>query len=68
MEYPNYKKYAYDGPVKMFGKTINERWSGTTTAPSEKKALSNLAYQYKKAYNKAASARVELPGKLIMLV
>lgn len=57
-------KYHYDGPVLMFNHVIAKRWMAQTTAPSEAKAKSNLAFQFKKQYDKAASAKVELPGKL----
>lgn len=40
--------YRYDGPVMEFDKCISNRWQGETTASSEKKARSNLAYQFKK--------------------
>lgn len=41
-------QYMYDGPVMNFGTCISDRWHGTTYAVSEKKARSNLAYQFKK--------------------
>lgn len=58
-------KYFYDGPVTVFGKCVGN-WRGETIAPSESKARSNLAYQFKKQNNRVASAVVELPGKLIV--
>ena len=45
-------KYIYDGPVKEFDKLISEHWKGETIAPSEAKARSNLAYQYKREMRK----------------
>lgn len=60
-------QYSYEGPVKEFDTTINPRWKATTYAPSESKARSNLAYQYKKTHNKAASCKITLPGKIVML-
>lgn len=56
--------YAYDGPVHMFGTCVNSKWSGETTAPTERKARSNLIYQYKKQTKRSADSRVTLPGKL----
>lgn len=56
--------YLYDGPVKIFDNYASYRWVGSTRAISDKKAKSNLAYQYKKEHNLTADAKVELPGKL----
>lgn len=39
--------YWYKGPVVVFDKLSSNMWSGMTVAPSEKKARSNLAYQYR---------------------
>ena len=58
------KAYSYTGPVEEFGKCINNKWSGTTVAPTPQKAKSNLAYQYKKEFNKSPRANITLPGKL----
>lgn len=52
--------YTYDGPVKGY----RDRWHGETFAESEKKAMSNLKYQFKKKYNIPLSKRIELTGKL----
>ena len=60
-----YKQYSYEGPVEEFGKCIAQRWVGTTFATSEKKARSNLTYQFKKAHNKTANTSIRLPGKII---
>lgn len=57
-------RYEYDGPVEEFGRCICNRWYGTTLATSEKKARSNLAYQFKKQYNKTPGTKITLPGKI----
>lgn len=67
MGYTQNYEYHYDGPVEEFGKCIASRWTGTTYAPSEKKALSNLAYQFKQEYDRTPSAKITLPGKLVNL-
>lgn len=67
MGYTQNNEYYYDGPVEEFGKCIASRWTGTTYAPSEKKALSNLAYQFKQEYDKVPGSRITLPGKLVNL-
>lgn len=56
--------YSYDGPVKAFGVTICDRWESSTYAVSEKKARSNLAYQYKKLTGRTADVQITLPGKI----
>lgn len=58
-------QYTYDGPVMEFDQCILRRWKSTTYAVSEKKARSNLAYQFKKQNNKLPSTKIVLPGKLI---
>ncbi len=58
-------KYSYEGPVISFERCITNNWSSTTYAISEKKARSNLAFQYKKTNNMCAGTKIALPGKLI---
>lgn len=58
-------QYAYDGPVMEFQNCVVHRWKSTTYAVSEKKARSNLVYQFKKQHNRLPNTRITLPGKLI---
>ncbi len=58
-------KYSYEGPVMSFERCVTNKWSSTTYAVSEKKARSNLAFQYKKNNNMCVDTRIALPGKLI---
>lgn len=60
-------QYMYDGPVMNFGTCISDRWHGITYAVSEKKARSNLAYQFKKNNNRITGSRITLPGKVKMV-
>lgn len=60
-------QYSYDGPVMEFDTCITNRWIGTTYAPSEKKARSNLTYQFKKQHNKTPNTKISLPGKIVMI-
>lgn len=60
-------KYSYEGPVMEFDRVIADSWSSSTFAPSEKKARSNLAYQFKKQYNKTPGTKISLPGKVIQV-
>lgn len=55
-------KWFYNGPVKEFDMVISEHWSGETMADTEKKARSNLTYQYKRQHNRVAQSRIALPG------
>lgn len=61
------KQYTYDGPVTEFGRCITNRWKASTYAISENKARSNLAYQFKKQYNRASNSKISLPGKIIVI-
>ena len=61
------KQYLYDGPVMEFDRCIANRWKASTYAVSEKKARSNLTYQYKKRNNKLPNTMITLPGKIILI-
>ena len=56
--------YSYSGPVMNFDRVMADNWKGETVAPSEKKALSNLAFQFKKQNGLEAGASIKLTGKL----
>lgn len=56
--------YTYDGPVMSFNFCVSQRWKASTYAVSKRKALSNLAYQYKVAHNLTPNTSIWLPGKL----
>lgn len=59
--------YSYEGPVMLFDRCVAQCWQSSTYAQSEKKAKSNLAYQYKKQNNLAANAKINLPGKIAII-
>lgn len=62
------KRYSYSGPVCEFGKCIANYWTAETSAPSKQKALSNLAYRFKRDHNKIATVKITLdPGKLAVV-
>lgn len=42
-------KYYYKGPVRLFDFVVEDDYEASTVAVSEKQAINNLAYQYKKA-------------------
>lgn len=60
-------RYAYEGPVMVFGICVMNCWKGETTATSEAKAKSNLVYQWKKQNKRVVSSNVTLPGKIKMV-
>ena len=59
--------YFYDGPVLEFDRIVANHWSAKTLAESEKKARSNLAYQFKMQYGKVPRSKITIPGKLIIV-
>ena len=58
------KLYHYNGPVLEFDKIVANHWSASTRAESEKKARSNLAYQFKIENGKMPRSMITIPGKL----
>ena len=56
--------YSYDGPVLEFDQCVAYHWVASTYAVSEKKARSNLAFQYKRDHKKLPSAKITLTGKI----
>ena len=62
----DYHKYTYDGPVMEFDRLIADHWRGETMALSEKKARSNLIYQFKKQNSRIVGTKITLPGKIKM--
>ena len=56
--------YLYEGPVMEFDRCIANKWKDFTYASSERKAISNLVYRYKKKHGKQSTAKITLPGKL----
>ena len=65
--YEEYHTYIYDGPVYEFEHLLTDHWKGETTAPSVKKAKSNLTYQFKKKTNRQANTKIRLTGKIKMV-
>jgi hypothetical protein len=56
------KLYQYDGAVLIFDRIVANRFTAQTMATSEKKARSNIAWQYRKAGNVADHIPVTLTG------
>ena len=62
-----YRKYVYDGPVMEFDRLIADHWTGETMAMTEKKARSNLTYQFKRQNRRIVGTKITLPGKIKMV-
>lgn len=58
------EKYIYIGPVMGLNSCLTRKWYGETTATSEKKARSNLAYQFKQENHLIPGVKVTLPGPI----
>lgn len=67
MSQQEFKRYSYKGPVCEFDRVIASMWTAETSAPSEKKAMSNLAYQFNRDHTKIKTAKITLPGKLTVV-
>lgn len=57
------EKYIYIGAVLHFDRVMDSRWHGETMAFSEKQAVANLCYQFRKKNNLADKSRIRLEGK-----
>jgi hypothetical protein len=58
------KHYIYEGPVFGLQRLMTENWRGETYAVSERKAIGNLKYQFKKQYKLAKTSKIFLPNHL----
>jgi len=58
------KRYSYDGAVRSFDDILSVKWRGQTFAESEKKARSNLGYQFRKHMGLSQSVPIRLTGKM----
>lgn len=55
--------YSYNGPVLSMNKVVKEKWEGETHAISDKKAVSNLCYQFKKEHRLSNTANITLQNR-----
>lgn len=62
-----YHKYIYKGPVYMFDRLIADQWEAETMAKSERKAKTNVTYQFKKDNHILPGTKISLPGKITMV-
>ena len=57
--------YIYEGPVmNNYNQIITSKWEGETYANTDKKAKSNLSYQFKKEHGLLQTAKVILVNKV----
>lgn len=63
--------FKYEGPVKRFGETVGNVKLFTEVAKTSpnptKKALANIAFQYKKLRGYTSSAKVELGERYLVI-
>ena len=57
------KKYKYNGGVRYFDQIITTTYKAQTYASSEKQAISNLVYRYKREHGLSPTATIRLTGK-----
>lgn len=57
--------YIYEGPVVGLRGIMTEKWRGETYAVSEKKAIGNLSYQFKKQHGYTKTSKIFLPMRPI---
>lgn len=64
--------FKYEGPVKRFGETVGNVKLFTEVAKTspnpQKKALANIAFQYKKLRGLTSSAKVELDERYLVVI
>lgn len=58
------KRYSYNGPVLEFDRIVADHWQGETVAPTEARARTNLAHQFKRETGRVPRSKITLPGKL----
>jgi hypothetical protein len=58
-------KFTYKGPVLMFDKVVATDYKCETIAENEKKAATNMVYNFKKDHNLVQSTRVTIKKDLI---
>lgn len=57
------EQYNFIGDVYLFDKLYERGVKMQTTAQSEKKALSNLQYRYKKEHGLTSNSKITMKGK-----
>lgn len=57
--------YIYKGPVESKYNCLEQWWEAETTAETESKARSNLAYRYRRDHDIFRGTAIKLPGKLV---
>lgn len=60
-------RYMYHGPAVGFDRLLASVFDAETVASSEAEARKNFEYQFKKKANLSPTAKITLPGKIVML-
>lgn len=62
-------KYIYEGPIQGFdGSLRTANWSGVTMAVTERKALANLSFQYRREKGLTRDSKVILIPKYLIKI
>lgn len=56
--------FHYKGAVTLFGRIIAFQWEATTRATSMAKAISNLKFQYRRAFGLEMNVPIQLVEKV----
>ena len=59
--------YSYTGPVYIFDKMIAPDWPCQTYAVSEGRARANFEYRIKRDLGLLPHAKIQLPGKVVLI-
>lgn len=59
--------YEFKGAVLLFDRIVASNYTATTTAPSMRKARSNLVYRYKRDNGYTKTAKISLTGKFTII-
>lgn len=62
-----YRVYEFKGAILLFDRIIASDYTATTTAPSVRKARSNITYRCKKELGYDKNARISLSGAFTII-
>lgn len=60
-------RYMYHGPAIGLDQLLASTFDAETIASSEAEARKNFEYQFKKKANLSPTAKITLPGKIVMV-
>ena len=59
------RRFHYEGSVYAFQTLVTDNWSATTYAESEKRAISNFKYRFRRKFNYSVNVPLSMPGNVI---